>query len=145
GRYDTFGKSRAEKLRLGEAFKSKQDAERAQNQKIINRFKAKAATATQSQSRDKPPDKMRSTEPPAEGRVAPFTLPSPERPLPPPLIRLEKANVGYEPGKPILMNLNLRMDLDDRIGLLGVNGAGKSTFAKLIAKALSVETGEFHR
>ncbi|MFN9250595.1 MAG: ATP-binding cassette domain-containing protein, partial [Brevundimonas sp.] len=78
-------------------------------------------------------------------RVAPVVLPSPEKPLPPPLIRLEKATVGYEPGRPILKSLNLRMDLDDRIGLLGVNGAGKSTFAKLIARALTVETGEFHR
>jgi ATP-binding cassette subfamily F protein 3 len=80
-----------------------------------------------------------------EERVAAFTLPSPPRPLAPPLIRLEKANVGYDTGKPILRQLNLRMDLDDRIGLLGVNGAGKSTFAKLIAGALGVETGEFHR
>lgn len=80
-----------------------------------------------------------------EERVAPFTLPSPPRPLAPPLIRLEKANVGYEDSKPILRNLNLRMDLDDRIGLLGVNGAGKSTFAKLIAGALGVQSGEFHR
>ena len=72
-------------------------------------------------------------------------LPSPERPLPPPLIRLERANVGYETGKPILRNLNLRMDLDDRIGLLGVNGAGKSTFAKMIAGALNVSEGELHR
>jgi len=77
--------------------------------------------------------------------VAPFILPSPPRPLAPPLIRLERANVGYETGKPILRNLNLRMDLDDRIGLLGVNGAGKSTFAKMIAGALNVESGELHR
>ena len=63
----------------------------------------------------------------------------------PPLIRLERANVGYETGKPILRNLNLRMDLDDRIGLLGVNGAGKSTFAKMIAGALNVSEGELHR
>ena len=61
------------------------------------------------------------------------------------MIRLEKASVGYEPGKPVLKQLNLRMDLDDRIGLLGVNGAGKSTFAKLIAGALDVAEGEFHR
>jgi ATP-binding cassette subfamily F protein 3 len=53
--------------------------------------------------------------------------------------------VGYEEGRSILKNLNLRMDLDDRIGLLGVNGAGKSTFAKMIAGALGVQSGEFHR
>jgi ATP-binding cassette subfamily F protein 3 len=79
-----------------------------------------------------------------EDRVAPFLLPSPERPLPPPLLRLEEANVGYG-GPPILKKMNLRLDIDDRIGLLGVNGAGKSTFAKLVAGALDIESGRLHR
>ena len=145
GDYDTFERTRAERLRLLEASRSKQEAERAHLQKFIDRFKAKASKAAQAQSRVKRLEKMQRIELPPEERVAPFVLPSPEKPLPPPLIRLEKAAVGYEPGKPILKSLNLRMDLDDRIGLLGVNGAGKSTFAKLIARALTVETGEFHR
>ncbi|WP_312138056.1 ABC-F family ATP-binding cassette domain-containing protein [Brevundimonas sp.] len=145
GNYDTFEKTRAEKLRLMSANQAKQEAERAHLQKFIDRFKAKASKATQAQSRVKKLEKMERIELPPEERVAPFILPSPERPLPPPLIRLENANVGYETGKPILRNLNLRMDLDDRIGLLGVNGAGKSTFAKLIAKALDIQSGEFHR
>jgi ATP-binding cassette subfamily F protein 3 len=130
---------------LQQASYEKQKDRIAHLQKFIDRFKAKASKATQAQSRVKKLEKMERIELPPEERVAPFVLPSPERPLPPPLIRLERANVGYEPGKPILRNLNLRMDLDDRIGLLGVNGAGKSTFAKLIAKALTVETGELHR
>ena len=71
-----------------------------------------------------------------EEHVAPFTLPSPARPLAPPLLQLEGAAVGYD-GKPVLRDLNLRLDVDDRIGLLGVNGAGKSTFAKMIAGALA--------
>ena len=79
-----------------------------------------------------------------EERVAPFTLPSPKRPLAPPLVRLEDASVGYD-GHPILRKLNLRLDIDDRIGLLGVNGAGKSTFAKMIAGALPIMHGELHR
>jgi ATP-binding cassette subfamily F protein 3 len=145
GNYDTFERTRAERLRLLEASRSKQEAERAHLQKFIDRFKAKASKAAQAQSRVKRLEKMQRIELPPEERVAPFVLPSPEKPLPPPLIRLEKATVGYEPGRPILKSLNLRMDLDDRIGLLGVNGAGKSTFAKLIARALTVETGEFHR
>src|SRR6185437_15958047 len=65
-------------------------------------------------------------------------------PLPPPLIRLEGADVGYG-GPPVLKRLNLRLDIDDRIGLLGVNGAGKSTFAKLVAGALDVEAGTLLR
>ncbi|MFP5295927.1 MAG: ABC-F family ATP-binding cassette domain-containing protein, partial [Alphaproteobacteria bacterium] len=145
GNYDAFEKMRAEKLRLLSATRAKQEAERAHLQAFVDRFKAKASKAAQAQSRVKKLQKMQTVELPPEERVAPFTLPSPERPLPPPLIRLEKASVGYEPGKPILRNLNLRMDLDDRIGLLGVNGAGKSTFAKLIAKALTIDAGEFHR
>ena len=143
GGYDDFEKRRAEKLRLLEANRVKQDAERAHLQAFVDRFKAKASKATQAQSRVKRLAKMQPISLPPEERVAPFVLPSPPRPLAPPLIRLEKADVGYEPGKPILRNLNLRMDEDDRIGLLGVNGAGKSTFAKMIAEALVPEKGEY--
>ena len=145
GNYDTFEKTRAEKLRLLEANKAKQETERAHLQAFVDRFKAKASKAAQAQSRMKRLAKLQPVELPPEERVAPFTLPSPPRPLPPPLIRLERANVGYEQGNPVLRNLNLRMDLDDRIGLLGVNGAGKSTFAKMIAGALKVSEGELHR
>jgi ATP-binding cassette subfamily F protein 3 len=145
GNYDQFEKARAEKARLQMSAKAKQDAERAHLQAFVDRFKAKASKAAQAQSRMKRLAKMEPVATTIEERVAPFILPSPPRPLAPPLIRLEGANVGYEAGKPILRNLNLRMDLDDRIGLLGVNGAGKSTFAKMIAGALNVETGELHR
>ena len=145
GNYDTFEKTRGEKARLQLSAKAKQDAERAHLQAFVDRFKAKASKAAQAQSRMKRLAKMEPVATTIEERVAPFTLPSPPRPLAPPLIRLERANVGYETGKPILRNLNLRMDLDDRIGLLGVNGAGKSTFAKMIAGALKVSEGELHR
>ncbi len=145
GGYDDFEKRRAEKARLQLSAKAKQDAERAHLQSFVDRFKAKASKAAQAQSRMKRLAKMEPVSTTIEERVAPFTLPSPPRPLPPPLIRLEKANVGYEQGRAILKNLNLRMDLDDRIGLLGVNGAGKSTFAKMIAGALDIQTGELHR
>ncbi|AAK23675.1 ABC-F family ATP-binding cassette domain-containing protein [Caulobacter vibrioides] len=145
GGYDDFEKRRAEKARLQLSAKAKQDAERAHLQAFVDRFKAKASKAAQAQSRMKRLAKMEPVATTIEERVAPFTLPSPPKPLPPPLIRLEKASVGYEAGRAILKNLNLRMDLDDRIGLLGVNGAGKSTFAKMIAGALGVQAGEFHR
>ncbi|RZJ39516.1 MAG: ABC transporter ATP-binding protein, partial [Brevundimonas sp.] len=145
GNYDAFEKARAEKARLQLSAKAKQDAERAHLQSFVDRFKAKASKAAQAQSRMKRLEKMQPVATTIEERVAPFILPSPPRPLAPPLIRLERANVGYDTGKPILRNLNLRMDLDDRIGLLGVNGAGKSTFAKMIAGALNVSEGELHR
>jgi ATP-binding cassette subfamily F protein 3 len=144
GGYDDFEKRRAEKSRLLAATAKKQEAERAHLQSFVDRFRAKASKAAQAQSRMKRLAKLEPVAMTIEERVAPFTLPSPARPLAPPLLRLEKASVRYD-GPPILKGLNLRMDVDDRIGLLGVNGAGKSTFAKLVAGALEIEQGELHR
>jgi ATP-binding cassette subfamily F protein 3 len=120
------------------------EAKRAHMQSFVDRFKAKASKARQAQSRMKAIAKLPPVAAVIEEHVAPFTLPSPERPLPPPLLRLEHAAVSYG-GPPILRNLDLRLDVDDRIGLLGVNGAGKSTFAKLVAGALELEAGRMHR
>ena len=144
GGYDDFERMRAEKARLQTASRLKQEAERAHLQSFVDRFRAKASKAAQAQSRMKRLAKLQPISAVIEDRVAPFTLPSPPRPLAPPLIRLEGADVGYD-DKVILKNLNLRMDIDDRIGLLGVNGAGKSTFAKMIAGALPIMRGELHR
>ena len=144
GGYNDFETRRAEKNRLQVATKAKQDAERAHLQKFIDRFRAKASKATQAQSRIKRLAKLEPIAEVLEERVAPFTLPSPPRPLAPPLLQLENATVGYG-GAPVLRNLNLRLDVDDRIGLLGVNGAGKSTFAKMVAGALPLQAGQFKR
>jgi ATP-binding cassette, subfamily F, member 3 len=144
GRYNAFETRRAEKARLQAATKAKQEAERAHLQRFIDRFRAKASKATQAQSRIKRLAKLAPIAEIVEERVAPFTLPSPRRPLAPPLIQLEGAAVGYD-GVPVLRNLNLRLDVDDRIGLLGVNGAGKSTFAKLLAGALPLVAGQMKR
>jgi len=144
GGYNDFERLLSEKLRLQEATRVKVEAQRAHLQSFVDRFRAKASKATQAQSRLKMIAKLPPVSAVIEERVTPFVLPSPERPLPPPLIRLEGAQVGYG-GPPILKRLDLRLDIDDRIGLLGVNGAGKSTFAKLIAGALTVEAGKLHR
>ncbi|WP_421931311.1 ABC-F family ATP-binding cassette domain-containing protein [Phenylobacterium sp.] len=144
GNYDNFEVQRAERARLLESNKSKIDAQRAHLQAFVDRFRATASKATQAQSRLKQLAKLPPVSIVAAERTAPFILPSPERPVAPPLIRLEGASVGYD-GSPILRNLDLRLDLDDRIGLLGVNGAGKSTFAKLVAGALTVMHGDLRR
>ena len=144
GGYDDFEHRLAEKTRLQAATRAKQDAERAHLQKFIDRFRAKASKATQAQSRIKRLAKLEPIAETIEERVAPFTLPSPARPLAPPLIQLENAAVGYDKTT-VLRNLNLRLDVDDRIGLLGVNGAGKSTFAKMIAGALPLQSGQMKR
>jgi len=144
GGYHNFEHQLSEKLRLQEATRVKIEARREHLQSFVDRFRAKASKATQAQSRLKMIAKLPPISAVIEERVTPFVLPSPERPLAPPLLRLEGATVGYG-GPPILRRLDLRLDIDDRIGLLGVNGAGKSTFAKLVAGALSTESGKLHR
>jgi ATP-binding cassette, subfamily F, member 3 len=144
GGYDAFELRRAEMTRLQAATRAKQEAERAHLQSFIDRFKAKASKATQAQSRVKRLAKLAPIAAVVEERVASFTLPSPARALAPPLLQLEGAAVGYD-GTPVLRDLNLRLDVDDRIGLLGVNGAGKSTFAKTVAGALALQAGEMKR
>ncbi len=121
GGYDAFERQRAERMRLQGAAREKQEAERARLQAFVDRFRAKASKAAQAQSRVKRLEKMAPVAAVLERNVAPIRLPSPERPLPPPLMRLDGVSVGYD-GQPILRKLNLRLDPDDRIGLLGVNG-----------------------
>jgi ATP-binding cassette subfamily F protein 3 len=144
GGYDDFERRRAERARLQSAIRAKQDAERAHLQSFVDRFRAKASKAAQAQSRMKRLAKLEPVATVIEERVAPFTIPSPVRPLAPPLMRLEGADVGYG-AAPVLRGLNLRLDVDDRIGLLGVNGAGKSTFAKMAAGALDLQAGRMQR
>ena len=145
GGYDSFEKQRAEKIRLQSAQRVKQEAERAHLQSFVDRFKASAAKAAQAQSRVKRLAKMEPISTTIEERVAPFLLPSPPRPLAPPLMRLENVEIGYGNDPAVLKGLDLRLDIDDRIGLLGVNGAGKSTFAKMAAGALAVRSGRTTR
>src|SRR5581483_10939636 len=105
------------------------------------RFKAKASKARQAQSRMKMLAKMAVAEVPVDKHVAPIRLPDATG-ASPPLLTMNRAAVGYETGKPILTGLSLRIDPEDRIALLGKNGNGKSTFAKLLAGKLSPMGGE---
>jgi len=144
GGYDDFERRRAEKSRLQSASRAKQQAEREHLQSFVDRFRAKASKAAQAQSRMKRLAKLAPIAAVVEERVAPFTLPSPARPLAPPLMRLEHASAGYG-DVTVLRGMNLRLDVDDRIGLLGVNGAGKSTFAKMAAGAIGLQSGLMQR
>ena len=144
GGYDDFEEARREKQRLEFKLKKKQDDERRRIQAFIDRFKAKATKAAQAQSRIKTLAKMQPIAAQLEDRVAPFHLPQPAKPLASPLLRLEEAAAGYVPNSPVLQGLNLRIDQDDRIALLGQNGNGKSTFAKLIAGKLKALCGNVY-
>jgi ATP-binding cassette subfamily F protein 3 len=144
GGYDDFEEARREKQRLELRLKKKQDEERRRIQAFIDRFKAKATKAAQAQSRIKALAKMQPIAAQLEDRVAPFHLPQPAKPLASPLLRLEDAAVGYAPNSPVLQELSLRIDQDDRIALLGQNGNGKSTFAKLIAGKIKPLSGKVY-
>ncbi|GJM01751.1 MAG: glycosyl transferase family 1 [Rhodomicrobium sp.] len=131
GGYDSFEAARREQQRLEMKLKKKQDDDRRRLEAFVDRFRAKASKAKQAQSRLKVLSNMKPIAAQVEDRVAPFIFPQPDTQLGNPLIRLDDASVGYTEGKPILRDLNLRIDIDDRIGLLGSNGNGKSTLAKL--------------
>jgi ATP-binding cassette, subfamily F, member 3 len=142
GGYDDFEEARREKQRLELKLKKKQDDARKHMEAFINRFKAKASKAAQAQSRMKALAKMQPIADQVEDRIAPFLFPAPKKLLASPLIRIEGAVAGYDAKTPILSNLNLRIDQDDRIALLGQNGNGKSTFAKLVGGKLTPLTGK---
>ena len=145
GGYSSFERQRREKMILTQKMKEKVDAQRAHMQAFIDRFKAKATKARQAQSRMKALAKLQPIAAIVEDHALPISFPQPVAKLSPPILALDDVAVGYDPAKPILRKVTMRIDDDDRIALLGSNGNGKSTFAKLIAEKLAPESGSFNR
>ncbi|MEJ1998184.1 MAG: ABC-F family ATP-binding cassette domain-containing protein [Maritimibacter sp.] len=143
GPYDTFAATRAARIAAAESENRKAEARKAHLQSFVDRFRAKASKAKQAQSRLKMIEKLTLTSTPQEAALRKFSFPEPEE-LSPPIINLESASVGYD-GKPVLTHLNLRIDQDDRIALLGKNGEGKSTLAKLLVGDLEALSGRITR
>jgi ATP-binding cassette subfamily F protein 3 len=139
GAYDTFAKTRAARLASAEAEAKRQDARRAHLQSYVDRFRYKADKAKQAQSRLKMIAKLEPITRPQEAALRRFSFPEPED-LSPPIVRVENGTVGYE-DTAILSRLDLRIDQDDRIALLGQNGEGKSTLSKLISGRLNPMAG----
>ena len=140
GGYDAFEKQLAERLAQIEAARANQAAQRARLQDYIARNSARASTAKQAQSRVKALARMKPIAAVANDPSLAFDFPSPAR-LRPPLLTLDMASVGYEPGRPVLSRLNLRIDPEDRIALLGRNGNGKTTLARLLCGQLAPMEG----
>ncbi len=141
GGYDTFEETLRERQRLQLKLRKKQDEARRHMEAFVERFRAKASKATQAQSRLKALAKMQPIAAEIENGVLPFAFPNPPTRLGNPLIRLENAAVGYAGDRPVLRDLNLRLDSDDRIALLGANGNGKSTLAKLLCGRMDPANG----
>jgi ATP-binding cassette subfamily F protein 3 len=140
GNYDAFARLRHERRAQAEATRAQQEARAKKLKAYVDRWRYKAHTARQAQSRLKALDRMQPIEAVVEDTSIAFDFPSPKE-LRPPLIVLEDASVGYVPGKPILSRLNLRIDPDDRLALVGRNGNGKTTLARLLAGQLKPMTG----
>src|SRR6185437_12154014 len=140
---DAFVRIRTERAAQQAAMAVKIAAQRAHMQSFVDRFRYKASKARQAQARLKAIARLPVIEAVVEDSPTRFQFPEPQQ-LSPPILSMEKVSVGYD-GVPVLTNLNLRVDMDDRIALLGANGNGKSTLAKLLAGRLDPLGGEMRR
>jgi ATP-binding cassette subfamily F protein 3 len=143
GNYDRFIRTRNENLANQAAQRDKQLAQRKHMQAFIDRFRAKATKARQAQSRIKMLAKMEPIASTVEAQVTKFHFPDPP-PLPPPIVALDNAVAGYD-GRAVLKRLNLRIDMDDRIAVLGANGNGKSTLVKILGDRLAPMGGTLRK
>lgn len=145
GTYSNYEEFRANKEALHAKNFERQQAERKRLQDFVDRFKAKATKARQAQSRVKMLERMKPIAAIVSDDVREIRFPAPEKMLSPPILALDNVSVGYEPGKPVLNKVTLRVDTEDRIALLGSNGNGKSTLVKLIANKLTPFSGAVTR
>lgn len=141
GNYDRFERTRRERMMHEAKQREKQEDERARIKSFVDRFRAKASKAKQAQSRLKMLERMEPIAAAMEDRSITFSFPEAIE-LPPPLIAIQDVDVGYTPGEPVLRNLDLRIDPDDRIALIGSNGNGKSTLVKLLSNRLKHQSGQ---
>ena len=144
GGYSAFARQRRERMLLDQKMIKKQEAQRKHLQAFVDRFRAKATKARQAQSRLKMLAKLEPITALVTEEVRPIHIPAPDKLLSPPIIAIDDVAVGYEPGRPVLSGLSLRIDNDDRIALLGANGNGKSTLAKLLAGRLAAGARHHH-
>ncbi len=144
GGYDQFEAERRQRLELQEKARNKQEAQRKRMQAFVDRFRAQATKARQAQSRLKMLERLTPIAAVMEDRAIDLVLPEPE-PLAPPILALDGVAVGYGAGPPVLSGLDLRLDMDDRVALLGRNGNGKTTLARLLAGELPAGAGKLHR
>jgi ATP-binding cassette subfamily F protein 3 len=145
GGYSEFARQRSERQARDAKSAKTQELRRKHLQAFVDRFRAKATKARQAQSRLKLLAKLEPASVLLDDDVRPIALPAPAQILSPPIIALDEVAVGYEPGKPVLRRLSLRVDNDDRIALLGANGNGKSTLAKLLAGRIGPMHGRITR
>jgi ATP-binding cassette subfamily F protein 3 len=144
GGYSAFARQRSERVVLDQKLIKKQEAQRKHLQAFVDRFRAKATKARQAQSRLKMLANLEPIAALVTEDVRPINIPAPAKLLSPPIFATDDVAVGYD-GRTVLSGLDLRIDNDDRIALLGANGNGKSTLVKLIAGRLAPMQGAVTR
>lgn len=144
GSYDTFEETRRMQRELSGKTREKNLEKIAHMQKFVDRFRYKATKAKQAQARLKMIEKLKPPEALVDEESLPFSFENPKKSMASPMLDFDEVEVGYD-GVPVLKRLDLRIDPDDRIALVGVNGNGKSTFAKLIAGDLRPLSGQLRR
>jgi len=144
GNYDRFERTRRERLERQAALQKRQMAQRRHIQAFVDRFRYKASKARQAQSRLKALARMEPIASVIEQRTVDLTFPEPGA-LAPPLITLEGVAGGYRADLPVLAQLDLRLDSDERVALLGANGNGKTTFLRLLSGSLKPQAGKIVR
>jgi ATP-binding cassette, subfamily F, member 3 len=140
GGFDQYLRARREAATRQVVLARRQRQERERLQAFVDRFRYKASKARQAQSRVKALARLEPVALVEDAAPPVLTLPQPTE-LSPPLISLEKVSTGYAAERPVLSRLDLRLDPDDRIALLGANGNGKTTFARLLAGRLPPLSG----
>jgi ATP-binding cassette subfamily F protein 3 len=144
GGFDQYLRARRENATRQAVLARRQSQERERLQRFVDRFRASATKARQAQSRVKALARLEPVALVEDAAPITLRLPQPAE-LSPPIISLDKVSTGYAPGRPVLSRLDLRLDPDDRIALLGANGNGKTTFARLLAGRLPPLSGRMTR
>lgn len=141
GNFDQFERAKAEQQALQAKLQKKQEAHRKHMEAFVERFRYKASKARQAQSRLKAIQKLRPIAALIDEHITPITLPEPGE-LKPPIITMVGVHAGYQPGQTVLKDVDFQLDPNDRVALLGANGNGKSTFAKILSGRLQPTAGE---
>ncbi len=143
GGYSEFVRIRTEQAMQQARAAERIAAQRAHMQAFVDRFRAQATKARQAQSRLKALERLPAIEAVMEEHATRFAFPEPQT-LAPPMLQLDRVDAGYD-SRPVLRGVSLRLDMEDRVALLGANGNGKSTLAKLLAGRMAPLAGEVRR
>jgi len=144
GAYDTFENTRRVQMELNNKAREKMVGQIAHMQAFVDRFRYKASKARQAQARLKAISKLNPPDAMFDENAMPFSFPQPKRSVAAPIVDFDNTAVGYD-GEAVLTSINMRIDPEDRIALIGINGNGKSTLAKLIAGDLNTMGGAIKR